>query len=50
MLCFRTLPETTNESPHEISNNMVFVTRKDSDQPARMRSLMRSFASRSNSL
>ena len=31
---------------HEISNNVVCATSKDSDQPAHMRSLIRAFASR----
>ena len=34
------------EPVHEISNNMVCVTSKASDQPAHMRSLIRAFASR----
>ena len=33
------------EPPHEISNNVVWETRKDSDQPELMRSLIRAFAS-----
>ena len=33
------------EPVHEISNNMVCVTSKASDQPAHMRSLIRAFAS-----
>ena len=33
------------EPVHEISNNMVCATSKASDQPARMRSLIRAFAS-----
>ena len=37
---------TANEPRHEISNNMVYATSKDSDQPAHMRSLIRAFASR----
>ena len=39
-----------NEPQHEISNNVVCVTSKASDQPARMRSLIRAFASRLNIL
>ena len=35
-----------NEPVHEISNNVVSVTSKASDQPAHMRSLIRAFASR----
>ena len=35
---------------HEISNNVVCKTSKASDQPARMRSLIRTFASRLNIL
>ena len=31
---------------HDISNNVVFVTSKASDQPARARSLIRAFSSR----
>ena len=34
------------EPVHEISNNVVCATSKDSDQPAHMRSLIRAFASR----
>ena len=33
------------EPVHEISNNVVCVTSKASDQPAHMRSLIRAFAS-----
>ena len=36
----------SNEPVHEISNNVVCATSKDSDQPAHMRSLIRAFASR----
>ena len=36
------------EPRHEISNNMVCVTSKASDQSAHMRSLIRAFASRLN--
>ena len=32
------------EPVHEISNNVVCATNKASDQPARMRSLIRAFA------
>ena len=39
-------PVTTSEQRHEISNNVVCVTSKDSDQPAHTRSLIRAFASR----
>ena len=35
----------SNEPVHEISNNVVCATSKASDQPARMRSLIRAFAS-----
>ena len=35
----------TNESQHEISNNVVYATSKASDQPAHMHSLIRAFAS-----
>ena len=34
-----------NEPRHVISNNVVCVTSKASDQPAHMRSLIRAFAS-----
>ena len=40
----------TNETQHEISNNVVFATSKASDQPAHTRSLIRAFASRLNIL
>ena len=33
---------------HEISNNVVYITSKASDQPAHTRSLIRTFASRLN--
>ena len=36
----------TNEPRHEISNNVVCVTSKASDQPAHTHSLIRAFASR----
>ena len=38
------------EPVHEISNNVVCATRKASDQPAHMRSLIRAFASRLSNL
>ena len=38
------------EPRHEISNNVVCATSKDSDQPAHTRSLIRAFASRLNIL
>ena len=38
------------EPVHEISNNVVCVTSKASDQPAHTRSLIRAFASRSSIL
>ena len=38
------------ELQHEISNNVVCATSKDSDQPAHMCSLIRAFASRLNIL
>ena len=38
------------EPRHEISNNVVCVTSKVSDQPAHKRSLIRAFASRLNIL
>ena len=42
---------TIYEPRHEISNNMVCATSKDSDQPTvRMRSLIRMFASHLNIL
>ena len=34
-----------NEPQHEISNNVVCANSKDSDLPARMRRLIRAFAS-----
>ena len=37
-----------NEPVHEISNNVVCATRKDSDQPAHTRILIRAFACRSS--
>ena len=36
------------EPRHEISNNVVCATSKGSDQPAHVRSLIRTFASRVN--
>ena len=39
-----------NEPRHEISNNVVCVTSKASDQPAHMHSLIRALASRLNIL
>ena len=39
-----------NEPQHEISNIVVRATSKGSDQPAHTRSLIRAFASRSNSI
>ena len=38
------------EPRHEISNNVACATSKGSDQPARMRSVIRAFASRLNIL
>ena len=38
------------EPQHEISNNVVCVTSKGSDQPAHTRSLIRGFAGRLNIL
>ena len=38
------------EQVHEISNNVVCATSKGSDQPAHMRSLIRTFARRLNVL
>ena len=40
----------TYEPGHEISNNVVCATSKASDQPAHMRSLIRAFASRLNTI
>ena len=45
-MCINTLKWLLNEPVHEISNNVVCVTRKASDQPAHMRSLIRALASR----
>ena len=42
--------QTTNEPQHEISNNMVHVTGKGSDQAVHTHSLIRAFASRLNFL
>ena len=52
----RNLPENAeiysleNEPWHEISNNLVCVTSKGSDQPAHTRSLIRASTCRSNIL
>ena len=40
--------QALNDLRHEISNNVVCVTSKASDQPAHMRSLIRAFASHLN--
>ena len=40
----------TNQSQHEISNNVVCATSLVSDQPAHTRSLIRAFATRLNTL
>ena len=42
--------ERKYDSVNEISNNVVCATRKASDQPAHMHSLIRAFASRLNIL
>ena len=42
--------ELTNEPQLKISNNVVCVTSKGSDQPGHMRSLIRTFANRLNIL
>ena len=47
---FSSVLQTKIEMRHEISNNVVCVTSKGSDQPAHMRSLIRAFASRLNVL
>ena len=39
-----------NEPQHGVSNNVVCVTSKGSDQPAHTRSLIRAFAGRLNTL
>ena len=44
------LIQNTYEPRHEISNNVVWATSKDSNQPAHSRSLIRAFASRLNIL
>ena len=44
------VPSIKYEPPHEVSNNVVCVTSKGSDQPVHMRSLIKAFASRLNSL
>ena len=49
-ISFTSLEVTINKPQHEISNNVVYATSKNSDQPAHMRSLIRAFASRSNIL
>ena len=49
-LFFFILHKNINELVHEISNNMVCVTSKGSDQPAHTRSLIRAFAHRLNIL
>ena len=41
---------TAFEPQHEVSNNVVCVTSKGSDQPVHMRSLIRAFASPLNIL
>ena len=43
--CIDGTTEHIIEPVHEISNNVVCVTTKDSDQPAQTRSLIRAFAS-----
>ena len=43
---FRELYCRTYEPQHEISDNVVYVTSKGSDQPEHMHSLIRAFASR----
>ena len=45
MICMRTEHKNTIEPGHEILNNVVCGTSKVSDQPAHMRSLIRSLAS-----
>ena len=42
----RSYQNRTNEPVHEISNNVVIVISKASDQPMHRRSLIRAFASR----
>ena len=42
--------ELINESRREISKNVVYATRKASDQPVHSHSLIRAFASRLNIL
>ena len=46
----KTCCNTIMEPWHEISNNVVCVTSKDSDHPAHTRSPIRAFASRLNIL
>ena len=41
-------PQMPFEPQHDISNNVVYVTSKGSDQPAHRPSLIRAFASRLN--
>ena len=52
--CFKSVlnsyPKDIIEPRHEISNNVVCATSKDSDQPAHTRSLIRAFADRLNIL
>ena len=43
--CLWRVQSLTYEPVHEISNNVVCVTSKASDQPAHMRRLIRAFAS-----
>ena len=45
MLYYSPLKNNVIETRHEISNNVVCVTSKASDQPANTRSLIRAFAS-----
>ena len=49
-MCFVTLAQYIIMQQHEISNNVVCVTSKASDQPAHTCSLIRAFASRLNIL
>ena len=49
-MCFIITEFVTNEPLHEISNNVVCVTSKASDQPVHMGSLIRVFASHLNIL
>ena len=50
MLTYPVNLEVLIEPWHEISYNVVCATNKGSDQPAHMRSLIRAFASRLNTL